>query len=153
MSRFSRTVQLLAVLVGVFALMAPPASAATGDDFFVVDTQFKQAPSTIIDSGGAFAGCTTVTDLGGTAEQIGPNQLLFTGDKRVNCPGGKVTLHYEAELNAASGKRTRGTWTITSSTLEGATSGGGTVRGDSTDCTIEPGSEGCIIDTFAGTTT
>lgn len=128
---------------------APAANALAGDDYFVVDTQFRNSASSIIDAGGAFAGCTSVTDLRGEAVQLSPQRVLFRGEKRVSCGGGKrVTVYYEA--TTATGLVTIGTWTITSSTLAGATTGGGSLHGDSKTCTLDKNSFGCITDTFAG---
>jgi hypothetical protein len=90
-----------------------------------------------------------VLDLGGIAEQIGPRKVIFIGDKLVQCDGGEVVIHYNAVLNA-SGKKTSGHWFVVDSTLPGVTSGFGTVRGDSSACEIADGSDGCILDTFAG---
>ncbi len=93
-----------------------------------------------------------MTDLWGGGEQIGSRKVLFFGDKEVTCDGGVVVIHYVAEMNFQSGKRTSGYWYVISedSTLAGATEGGGTVRGDNTSCTpAEPGGF-CILDTFAG---
>jgi hypothetical protein len=127
-----------------------PATAVAGEDYFVVDTQFTGAPSTIVDAGGAFTGCTSVRDLGGTAEQTGPNQFTFTGTKRVSCAKGSYVIIDYVASTTAGGRRTSGDWWVVQSTLAGATQGGGTVRGDSTACTPRPGAGGCILDTFSG---
>jgi hypothetical protein len=143
----------LVVLVGIAALVgaALPASASPQGDFFVVDTQFWDAPSPIIDAGGAFSGCSSVVDLGGIGEQISPRRLIFIGDKLVQCDDGDVTIHFNATLTG-SGKRTSGHWFVTDSTLPGVTDGFGTVRGDNTACQVAAGSDGCIRDVFAGDT-
>jgi hypothetical protein len=127
---------------------APSANALAGEDYFVVDTQFRQAPSSIVDAGGAFAGCTSVNDLWGEAIPLSPQRLLFRGEKRISCAGGKVIISYEA--TTATGLVTIGSWSIVSSTLTGATSGGGSLHGDSKTCTIDRNSGGCILDTFSG---
>jgi hypothetical protein len=132
----------------VVVVAAPPANALAGDDYFVVNTQFRNAPSYIVDAGGAFDGCTSVSDLWGEATQLSPQRLQFRGEKRLSCNGGKVTVYYEA--TSATGLVTTGTWSISASTLAGATSGGGSVHGDSKTCTIDRNSFGCILDTFAG---
>lgn len=117
----------------------------------VVDTQFRTAPSDIVEAGGAFADCTQVTDLVVGGEQIGPNKVLFFGDKLVQCAEGTVTIHYNATFNFAAGKKTSGHWFVVDSTLPGVTSGFGTVRGDNSACEVADYSDGCILDTFAGT--
>lgn len=126
---------------------AAPSSAALHGDYFVVNTNDVTSP--IIEAGGAFADCTAVTDLSASAEPIGPNRVLFIGDKLVECEGGEVVIHYNARINFSSGKKTFGHWFVVDSTLPGVTEGSGTVRGDSSDC--DPGPEGfCILDVFAG---
>lgn len=115
----------------------------------MVDTQFYGGPSAIVEAG-AFAGCTSVKNLWGAAEAVSPERRLFTGEKRLSCAGDTVTVYYEATQDTASGKRTMGTWYVTESTVAGATSGGGTLRGDNTACTIAKNSGGCILDTFTG---
>jgi hypothetical protein len=142
-----------AVLLAATALVGGAASAWAGPqgDFFVVDTQFRTGPSDIVEAGGAFADCTQVTDLSNGGEQIGPNKGLFFGDKLIQCADGTVTIHYNAAINFASGKKTSGHWFVVDSTLPGVTSGFGTVRGDSSACQVADDSGGCILDTFAGT--
>jgi hypothetical protein len=117
---------------------------------FAVSTQFSPDPSPILAATGPFTACTTVTDLGGDAVDIGPNTVLFSGQKRLNCDGGTVVLSYEARLNLAAGRKTFGTWTIVESTLPGVHAGGGRLKGDSARCEVLPGSEGCILDVFSG---
>jgi hypothetical protein len=139
----------LASVAAVAAVIAgaPPATAAPHGDYFVVNTNDVTSP--IIEAGGAFADCTTVTDLWGTAEQIGPNRLLFIGDKLVECDSGDVTIHFNATINFNAGRKTRGDWSVVESTLPGVTDGFGTVRGDNSHC--DPGPDGfCILDVFAG---
>lgn len=149
MTILTRTIAALCLAAAsVVAGGAPAANAQAGEDYFVVNTQFRNAPSDIIDAGGAFEGCTSVNDLWGEATQLSPQRLLFRGEKRLSCDGGKVTVYYEA--TTATGLVTIGTWTVSSSTLAGATSGGGTVHGDSKTCTLDRNSFGCIIDTFSG---
>jgi hypothetical protein len=143
----------IAALLAATALVGGAASASAGPhgDFFVVDTQFRTAPSDIVEAGGAFADCTQVTDLVVGGEQIGPNKALFFGDKLVQCAEGTVTIHYNATFNFAGGKKTSGHWFVVDSTLPGVTSGFGTVRGDNSACEVANDSDGCILDTFAGT--
>jgi hypothetical protein len=139
----------LASVAAVAAVIAgaQPATAAPHGDYFVVNTNDVTSP--IIEAGGAFADCTTVTDLWGTAEQIGPNRLLFIGDKLVECDSGDVTIHFNATINFNAGRKTRGDWSVVESTLPGVTDGFGTVRGDNSHC--DPGPDGfCILDVFAG---
>ena len=143
----------VAAVLAATALVGGASSASAGPhgDFFVVDTQFRSGPNDIVEAGGAFADCTQVTDLalpGG--EQIGPNKVLFFGDKLVQCAAGTVTIHYNAALNFSSDKKTSGHWFVVDSTVSGITSGFGTVRGDSSACVVSDDSEGCILDTFAG---
>lgn len=126
-----------------------PASAARSTDFFVVNTNASTG-SPIVDSGGVFAGCTTVDDLWGAGDQIGPNRHVFFGDKRVNCGATWIDLHYVAQLNG-SGKFTDGDWFVIDSNVPGGLEGGGTLRGDSRHCTPAPGGSFCILDTFTGT--
>ena len=146
-----RSVAAVVGLAAASAVLSPsPASAIPGDDYFVVNTQFG-ATSPIVESGGAFADCYAVEDVGeGTAEFFSPNRVMYIGDKRVLCDGGEVTIHYNATQNLASGKRTSGHWFVVESTLEGVTDGFGTVRGDNSRCTPAPGTDFCILDTFAG---
>ena len=152
MIRFTRRT---AVMVAAFAAAmvggVSPASAGPQGDYFIVDTQFIDAPSDIVEAGGAFSDCTQVVDLGGIAEQIGPRKLLFIGDKLVQCASGEVVIHYNAQLNYEAGKKTHGHWFVAESTVPGITEGFGTVRGDSSRCELAEGSEGCILDVFAGT--
>ncbi len=148
MARLTRITTALLLAVATVVAGAPAANAQAGEDYFVVNTQFRQAPSSIVDAGGAFTGCTSVNDLWGEAIPLSPQRFLFRGEKRLSCDGGKVTISYEA--TTATGLVTIGTWTIVSSTLAGATSGGGSVHGDSKTCTIDRNSGGCILDTFSG---
>ena len=133
------------------AAVAAPATAAS-PDYFVVNTQFWGEPSPIVEAGGSFADCTSVTDLFNGAEQIAARKLLFFGDKRVDCADGSVVIHYVAEFNFVAARRTSGHWYVVESTVPGIGEGYGTVRGDSTACELLAGSEGCIRDTFAGNT-
>jgi hypothetical protein len=140
-------------LLAASALVTVPAQAqaATGTKAsFGVSTQFSPDPSPILTATGPFTACTTVTDLGGQAVDTGPNTVLFTGTKRLNCAGGTVVLSYEARFNTAAGRKTFGTWTILESTLPGVDAGGGRLKGDAARCEILPGSEGCILDVFSG---
>jgi hypothetical protein len=141
------------VLLAASALVTLPGSALAAKGTkasFTVSTQFSPEPSPILAATGPFTACTTVTDLGGDAADIGPNKVLFTGEKRLNCDGGTVVLAYEARLNLAAGRKTFGTWTILESTLAGVETGGGRLKGDAARCEILPGSEGCILDVFTG---
>ncbi|MBA2639369.1 MAG: hypothetical protein H0U77_05125, partial [Nocardioidaceae bacterium] len=120
------------LLFAASALVALPghAQAATGTKAsFVVNTQFSPDPSPILAATGPFTACTTVTDLGGDAVDTGPNTVLFTGEKRLNCDGGTVLLSYEARLNLAAGRKTFGNWTVLESTLPGVEAGGGRLKG------------------------
>jgi hypothetical protein len=145
---------VLVGLAGTAAALAGalPASAAAQRDFFVVETQFQTAPSPIVDAGGAFAGCTSVSELGGLGEQFTPNRVIFIGDKLIQCAGGDVVIHYNATINVSSSKKTYGHWFVVESTLPGITAGFGTVRGDSSRCQVAEGSGGCILDVFSGRT-
>lgn len=152
-----RHVSLLLALATVStSMVAAPAIGATpasSPDYFVVDTQFIEgAANTIVDSGGSFEGCTTVTDVEGGGEQTGRNSSVFFGDKVVACPEGTVTIHYVAERNGRNTPRTSGYWYVVESTVPGISEGFGSVRGDAARCTPLPEAGGCILDTFAGTT-
>ena len=137
-----RSAAALALGVCTVALGAP-ASAVGGEDYFVVNTTFR-GPSAVTDAGGVFASCTSVRDLFGTTTETGAQRLVFTGAKRVTCDDGRFTLTYQAAT--AGNNQTVGTWTITSSSLPGASVGdSGTVRGDATACEPEGA---CILDTF-----
>lgn len=154
MPRLTRITAALCLAAASVIAAAPSAGAAPDRDYFVVNTQDPNqlATSPIVESGGAFSTCTSVTDLEGLGEQIGPKKVIFIGEKQVNCAGGVVVIHYNAEINIASGKRTSGNWFVVTedSTLQGATAGFGTVRGDNTRCEPITPSEFCILDTFSG---
>jgi hypothetical protein len=77
----------------------------------------------IVDTGGAFADCASVTDLGGVGEQFSPNRTMFIGDKLVQCEGGDVVIHYNASINGRAGKKTYGHWYGAESTLPGVSGG------------------------------
>ncbi len=131
-------------LTAASAVGGAAAASAAEADYLVVNTTFKNAPHTISEAGGVFAGCTSVKDLGGTATGTGANRAVFEGSKRVTCDDGKFTLEYKAAT--AGSEQTVGTWWITSSTLSGANVGdGGSLRGDYSTC-LPVG--GCITDTF-----
>lgn len=155
MTTLTRFAAALLVAAASVLVVAPSAGAASNQDYIVVNTQDPGAvpDSPILDSGGAFESCTTVTDLWGIGEQIGPKKVIFIGEKQVNCTGGVVVIHYNAELNFSSGKRTSGNWFVVTedTTLPGVSEGDGTVRGDNTRCTPISPSEFCILDTFSGT--
>ena len=147
MTRLVRPALATAFVVSMALYGAPPATAAPHGDYFIVNTNDVTSP--IVEAGGAFADCTTVTDLFVAAEQIGPNRLLFIGDKLVECAEGDVTIHFNATFNFQGGKKTSGHWFVVDSTLPGVTEGFGTVRGDGSRC--EPGPDGfCILDVFEG---
>jgi hypothetical protein len=98
-------------LLAASALVTSPgaAHAAQGTKAsFAVSTQFSPEPSVIVAATGPFTACTTVTDLGGDAVDTGPNTVLFTGQKRLNCDGGTVVLSYEARLNSQQVARRSG---------------------------------------------
>ncbi len=145
-----RTTVGIAAAIAIAPLGLTPAATATPfEDYFVVNTQDLPS-SPIVEAGGAFTGCTSVTDLGVIGEQVGPQKVMFIGDKRVHCANGYVDIHYNATLNFSSGKRTSGHWFVDASTVPGISDGFGTVRGDNTRCTPIAPSEFCILDTFAG---
>ncbi|MGH3507371.1 MAG: hypothetical protein ACRDO2_09230 [Nocardioidaceae bacterium] len=150
MLRFNRAVVITAAFAAATVAGVSPASAGPQGDYFIVDTQFIDAPSDIVEAGGAFADCTQVLDLGGIAEQIGPRKELFIGDKLVQCASGEVVIHYNAE-HVFGHKKTHGHWFVVESTVPGITEGFGTVRGDGSRCEVAEGSGGCILDVFAGT--
>jgi hypothetical protein len=129
---------------------ATAASAADGEDYFVVDTQFFFGPADVVDAGGAFADCRMVKDLGAATSTTTTGDTQYEGEKRITCaPGTKVTVHYVVILDEAA-QRTEGTWWIVDSTLPGATTGGGTLVGDYSACTPMRNAGGCILDTFSG---
>jgi hypothetical protein len=153
MSMYRPSIKAAIVVLATSTLVTLPghAQAAKGTKAsFVVSTQFSPDPSPILAATGPFTACTTVTDLGGNAVDTGPNTVLFTGEKRLDCDGGTVVLSYEARLNFAAGRKTFGTWTILESTLPGVETGGGRLKGDAARCEVLPGSEGCILDVFSG---
>jgi hypothetical protein len=146
LTRFAAALSLAAASIIVGS--APAANAQTGEDFFVLDTQFSPGPTTVVDAGGAFEGCWKASDLWGSGIQLPDGTVWFEGEKRLQCASGaKVTVHYIVQQVPTG---TVGTWDVTGSTLAGATSGGGTLVGDSTACTPERNAGGCILDTFAG---
>jgi hypothetical protein len=78
------------------------------------------------------------------------SHLIFQGTKRISCAQGRyVEIEYVARLTAG-GRRTTGDWWVIGSTLAGATTGSGTLRGDFSACTTLPGSDGYVLDTFTG---
>ena len=130
-------------------LAAAPAANAQTEDFFVLDTQFVPGPTTVVDAGGAFEGCWKSSDLWGNGIQLPDGTVWFEGEKRLQCASGaKVTVYYIVQQVPHG---TAGTWEVTASSLAGATSGGGTLVGDSTACTPAKKADGCILDTFSGT--
>ncbi|QIK65512.1 hypothetical protein G7072_03390 [Nocardioides sp. HDW12B] len=132
------------------ALAAPPAGAAGARTTFVIDTQFVPGPSAIVSATGPLSSCTSALDLEGDGVETGPRTVLFSGVKLLQCGSETVTVSYEASINLATGRRTSGTWQVVDSTLAGVESGGGQVKGDAARCTIQAGSDGCILDTFRG---
>ena len=78
----------------------------------------------MLSADGPFAGCTSVTDLDATITELNPDVDVFSGEKRITCPGGEVTIQYDAMLNVNDPGVTSGTWSIVSSSLAGVTSGG-----------------------------
>lgn len=140
---------LAAAVVGLGLALAPlPATAASANSSFTIDTQNVGGASDIVAATGAFASCTEATDLSGFGNQIKPRKVQFSGEKLLTCGDSWVIVHYDATLNFSNGKRTFGTWFIVDSTLEGATSGGGRLAGDSTACV--PVVDFCILDHFWG---
>ena len=137
------------VVTPLVALAAPAEASGHERVTFVVDTQFVNAPSDMTGTG-PLESCTQVLDLGGGGVPTGPNTVLFFGAKELQCAGGTVTIEYEATMNFRKGRRTSGTWWVVESTLPGVTGGGGQLKGDNERCTLEAGSEGCILDTFTG---
>ena len=132
---------------------AAPASGAVGTPTtFVIDTQFAPAPSDIVSATGDLASCTQAVERNAVATQLTRNRVQFSGEKVLTCGSYEVVVHYDAELNAAAGRRTFGDWYVVSSTLPGVDGGSGTVKGDGRTCTPQEGSDGCITDTFTGAT-
>lgn len=158
----ARVVAALASVAVAVALGCVPAAAATGTrTMFTVDTQFVDGPSDIVGASGPLSVCTEVSDLGGDSDLRTHNQLVFTGVKELSCGAASVTIGYEAFITlpalqhpdilpAGGGVKTFGTWWVIDSTLDGVSSGGGTLMGDSRTCTLDEGSEGCITDVFRG---
>ena len=134
------------------ATAAPAAGAIGTPTTFVIDTQFVDAPSDIVSATGDLASCTKATELDNVATQITRNRVQFSGEKALTCGAYEVVIHYDAQVNAASGRRTFGDWYVVSSTRPGVDGGSGTVKGDGRGCTLQEGSDGCITDTFAGAT-
>ena len=155
MRRIAVLISLTLASTGTTVLVAGPAGArpASSPDFFVVDTQFIEgAANEIVDSGGSFEGCTTVSDLsGGAGDLLVPEEQDAVGAGLL-APTGTVVIHYVAELMGAGGHKTKGYWFVVESTVPSISEGFGSVRGDSAACTLSPEASGCILDTFAGNT-
>ena len=129
-----------------------PPSVVDGTEVgLTVDTQIGAATSSVTAAEGAFAGRTTVDDLDAAIKSLSPTVDLFSGQKLLHCPGGSVTIHYDAMQNTTQIGITTGTWSIVSSTLPGAATGGGRLTGDVSTCTPAAGADGCITDTYTGT--
>jgi hypothetical protein len=162
MRNLSRGAAALAAAAVVAALACVPATAADGTrTMFTVDTQFIDGPSEIIAASGPLASCTEVSNLESNGDLRTHNQLVFSGVKQLSCGASTVTVGYQAfitlpalqhpdVLPAGGGFKTFGTWWVLDSTLDGVSSGGGTLMGDSRTCTLDEGSEGCITDLFRG---
>ena len=139
--------------VVVATLPEPPTVTDGTQVALTVDTQFGAPTSSVTSAGGAFAGCTTVDNLDVAIETLSPDVDLFSGGKLLHCPGGTVTIHFDALQNRSEIGVTTGTWSIETSTLAGAASGGGQLAGDGTTCTPAAGSDGCITDAYTGMVT
>lgn len=142
-----RTVAAAAALV-LAAVAAAPAAHGASDirSSFTVVTSFIDQPSEIIAADGLWASCTGVTDLSGSAAQISPSRVRFSGEKLVHCEGGDVVIHYDAELTfRGPNGLTRGTWAVVGADEGAPVQGGaGRVAGDPRGC------EDCIVDVFSG---
>ena len=147
----NRKALLSTAVLACVAGVTSPATAGGAGGGFVVDTQFWADPSQIVTASGPYAGCTDVVDLGSGAGETGVNQVSFSGEKLVKCGVDWAVIHYDATLTWRSGRKTHGTWfTLDASSAE--LSGlHGRVDGDSRGCTIQAGSEGCILDRFTVT--
>jgi hypothetical protein len=134
--------------VALAALAAAPAAQAASPirSSFTVVTSFVSQPSEIVEASGLWASCTGVTDLSGSAAQVSPSKVRFSGDKQVHCEGGDVFIHYDAELNFRSPQAgTSGTWAVIGADEGAPVQGGsGRVAGDARGC------EECIVDVFSG---
>ena len=162
MRTLPRVAAALAAAAVAVALGCVPAHAADGTrTMFTVDTQFVDGPSEIVAASGPLASCTEVSDLESSADLRTHNQLVFSGVKELACGAATVTVGYQAfitlpafqnpnVLPAGGGFKTFGTWWVLDSTLDGVSSGGGTLMGDGRTCTLDEGSEGCITDLFRG---
>lgn len=148
MTRLTRLTAALTLAAAGVLSVAPSAGAAPNEDSFVLDTQFAPGPTTVVSATGAFEGCWKANDLWGNGITLPSGETWFEGEKRLQCASGaKVTVYYIVQQIPTG---TTGTWEITDSTLEGATSGGGTLVGDTTACTKKKNAAGCILDTFSG---
>lgn len=156
-----RVTATAAAVTGLALLGGAPAHADAGTmTSFTVDTQFIAGPSEITSATGPLASCTQVQDLSNVTDLRTHNQLVFTGEKELTCGSATVVIGYDAFITIpvlqndsparGGGWRTFGNWWVVSSTLAGVSSGGGKLAGDARTCTLDPGSEGCITDTFRG---
>lgn len=135
----------LVLLVTAVGATAAEASALPPKTSFTVQTSFVSDTSPILAATGPWSGCTETVDLGGTANQVAPSKVQFSGEKRVVCDGGDVVIHYDAVLNFNSkAGQTSGSWSVVSSTYPAVIGGAGTVSGESRGC------DQCIVDTFTG---
>ena len=89
----------------------------------VVNTQFWEDASPVLRATGPLAGCTEMTDIAGDGIELGPDQVLFVGHKRLDCPGGFVVMSYEARFDGSVSNDTRGSWRVVYSTLPGVPAG------------------------------
>lgn len=151
MTSVGRTAVAGALGIAVLAGAGPAWGASGTKTSFTVDTQFVDGPSAIVTATGPLAACTAVDSLSNDVAQTSPTRLEYSGEKRLRCGEFQVLISYEARFTMPSGYRTFGTWTIVESTLPGVTGGGGTLKGDNRRCTLQPESDGCILDDFAGT--
>ena len=106
----------------------PPTIVGGTEVRLVVNTQGGADSSPVLSADGPFAGCTSVTDLDATITELNPDVDVFSGEKRITCPGGEVTIQYDVMMNVNDPGVTSGTWNIVSSSLAGASSGGGQLR-------------------------
>lgn len=146
----ARTVAAAAA-VALATLVASPAAQAAipRQSSFTVVTSFLVQPSEIVEADGLWTGCTGVTDLSGSENQVSPSKVMFSGEKQIHCAGGDVVIHYDAVMNFrgpdSRDRRTFGTWSVVWSEDGAPVHGGaGRVEGATRGC------EDCIIDTFSG---
>ena len=152
------TLALAAATLASLGLVAAPAQAAGPPSGFVIDTQFSDADADVA-GWGAFASCTSATSVNDEPDGRTHSQALFSGLKILHCADDStVTVGFTAFITfpAPTGQggafKTFGDWWVVDSTVAGVSAGGGKLMGDSRTCEIEPGSGGCITDTFRGYT-